>query len=212
MRLVPGLLTALLAFAALTPAAEGFDQTTRWYSLNVASAPSGKPLFLTYEKLGVRLEPYRSGDPQQMWALVWPDYPTAPAVTGSGGSPLDCISTDGIGCPFSGHAGNPLKIVNRATGGCLVFGGKTGVTTAPCEISAARQIWEYDPPKGIDSLINGGKCVTAVTSRPTPDNLVAAPGDCHAGGWIQHFAKAMSGEISCTTLWPFNLCFHTGKN
>jgi hypothetical protein len=215
MRIAVKMLAALVMLLAFASIAEAFDQTTRWYSLNVETAPNGRPLFLTNTPDGVKLQPYRSGDPTQMWAIVQPDYPTAPAVTGSGIGPSDCISTSGIGCPFAGHASVLTRIVNRGSGGCLLFQG-SGASTSTCTTlnakTAAKQKWQYLRGAASETFFTAHRCLTAVSSRYDPDNLAVAPSDCHGDAWITYFAIQMSGEISCHTDWPYNLCFVEGQD
>ena len=198
MHMMLKLLAALVVFTSLASAAEAFDQKTNWYSLNVSSPPNGKPLFLTNTSQGVRLQPYGSGDPSQMWTTVWPDYPNAPAVEGNFDLFTGADATSGS---------YPIRIVNRASGGCLTAQG-TNVVSAPCTKGALnKQLWR---PYG-GALINSGRYLTAVSGRYDPENLAVNVANSGGPAWIYNYAEHVSAELTCHTNWSWNLCFVQGK-
>ena len=209
-RILAGLVLALIVLAA--PSATAYDQRTPWYSITVQATPTSPPLFLTNGSTGVTLERYRSGDPTQMWVITHEDYPGAARVTGPGLG--RCLAEAGWGCPFLGNGGSTLKIVNRASGGCLSFAPNGTVVTAPCtNISAAAdaQKWRaLEHPAAIATylvgLLNGGtRCLTGngvVGAAMTPTNCNPAE-----FGPTQSFRAQMSAEFTCTTQWDYNLCF-----
>ena len=208
------LFTALMILLGLASTAGAFDQTTRWFTLDVADGPDGRPLFLTTTGEGVKLMPYHSGDPTQMWALVQPDYPNAPGVSGDGLGPSDCVSTSSVGCPFSGHASLPIRLVSRSSGGCLLFV-KSGATTSECSTlsakTAARQTWQYFERGGFavgtpHDMRTQGKCLVALPNKYDPTDRVAAAGDCSFAA-AQMFTAQVAAELSCRTDWAYNLCF-----
>ena len=196
-RVLAGLVLALIVMAASS--ASAYDQRTRWFSITVQASPSSPPLFLTNGSNGVTLERYRSGDPTQMWVITHEDYPGAARVTGPGIG--RCLAEAGWGCPFLGNGGSTLKIVNRASGGCLSFASNGTVVTSPCTNISAAAIATY-----LVGLLNGGtRCLTGngvVGAALTPTNCNPAE-----FGPTQSFRAQMSAEFTCTTQWDYNLCF-----
>ncbi|MEO6012697.1 MAG: hypothetical protein ABIQ30_03800 [Devosia sp.] len=222
-------LIALALFAASLPAS-AFDQTTRWYSIVVQyGSDTQPPLYLSNGSTGVTLERYRSGDVTQQWALMQPDYPTAPAVTGSGPNPLgaiyDCIVNKG--CPFSGHAttGATLKIVNHASGGCLILQ-KSGAKTSECQSTGStsdKQKWGsvYKTSElrdgnytALGASSGAGSCLTADGARnKSPDFLRVGSGPCGRGGysWPQLYTIQLAAELTCKTNWDWQICMVEGQ-
>jgi hypothetical protein len=219
---------ALTFFGALlaTFPASAFEQTTTWFSIVVQyDVESHAPLYLSNGSEGARLERYRSGDPTQMWALVQPDYPTAPGVTVSGdnssGDAVDCVTE--LGCPFSGHGGSLVKIVNRASGGCLILG-KYNATTTACESTgkvSTREKWATQIEavalvrgnySAFGASAGAGKCLTSDGARnKSPDLLRVSGGDCAGNTWSQLFTLQPAAEITCRTDWNWNICFVEGQ-
>ncbi len=218
MRTVLMLLAAVVALFGLASEAMAVDQSTHWYTLNIQSTPDAQPLFLTNTSEGVKLQPYRSGDPTQMWALVQPDYPTAPAVTGEGPPIGFFCSIDEGGCEFRGGAGAPIRIVNRASGGCLLFAGSVA-KTSPCvntkPKTAAAQKWQYflrdQFATGVgETLVSAGACLVALPNKYDPLDRVAASGKCK-GNPDSRFIPQLAAELSCRTDWWWELCFVAGR-
>lgn len=217
-RVVPGLLLLVLALF-YAPAARAVDKTTRWYSINVQPATEASPrLFLTSGRKGVTLERYRSGDTAQMWTTTHPDYPYAPRVEGEGPELLECVLQ--WGCPFEGHGGALVRLVNRASGGCLMVSAR-GASTAPCDggVHVPRQKWQllYSPREMVGAyspIIASGRDVSCLSATAKAGEAVTG-GVVQSQGcgqhWSQNFTLLVSADVTCST-WDYNLCFVEGQN
>jgi hypothetical protein len=222
--LVVACVLAVLASLALVTTSLAFDQTTRWYSIRVSPASDASPpLFLTNGSDGVTLERYRSGDPTQMWAITNEDYPTAAAVTGGGGlgggSNVSCLAEAGWGCEFRADAGDVIRLVNRASGGCLMFGRNAGAVTAPClhaDNGGERQKWQvphnidaglYAPLRGLTQ--GRTRCLSAADRNDGATSSATVASNCSSASyeWFELFLGQRSATFTCTTDWAYNLCF-----
>ncbi len=208
----------LIAFALLLIVAsplQAFDQTTNWQT--IATPPlweNGRPLFLTRTSQGVKLEPYRSGALEQLWAVVWTSYPNAVDVDFDE-SILSCLSWPL--CEFHGHAAIIVKLVSRTSGGCLVFDGSIA-TTAPCSNAAGamkKQSWNIAAGRAaIDAHETIENRETCLAGFNIPDNLktfYAGLSKCN-GEPRMRFVIQAAESLSCQTDWNYNLCFIPGKN
>ncbi len=220
---VTTLIAVLLPLIAATQS-QAFEQKTGWYTVRVMQPNDASPvLFLTQTSNGLRLQRYRSGDPTQMWAIVQPDYPTSPAVTGHG--PLEgiidkCFNTFPPQCDFQGHAGEGLdvRLVSRSSAWCVAVGA-TRATAIACSNSGNEAGWERlnasisSSATGFTSFkTKNGKCLAANTDDSYADGMrLRAIGCNDAAQWQGQFIANMAAELTCRTDWDWNLCFVEGQ-
>jgi hypothetical protein len=216
------ILLLIIAVLGLSAPAQAFDQKTQWFTMMVKQASdSAPPLFLTNDSDGVMLERYRSGDVTQMWTTVDVDYPTIPRVTSSSGVDIGgvfgCLAhVLSGGCPFSVTVGVVAKVVNRASGGCLVFGPHYYAITKPCLVNSPNegyQLWRVVSPANSFTSFRGssgdGNCLASQASARTHEGLRAVADGCNktAPGGSTLFVLQLAADLTCKTDRYFHICF-----
>lgn len=218
---------AAAALLAIVPMADAkpMNQTTRWFTIDAQPGNASAPArFWAYGNDGVQLKAYRSGDPEQQWMMVQPDYPNAPRTNGQGGHTCDFS-----GCSFSGHGQKPeFKLVNRASGRCAQFVDKR-LVMRPCEDQDAatlrQQTWSRSFSNGEDRGVptdyvqlyaptaKGMGCVTRIESEKNKGNFMFAGvcADASPPPSYQAFRFLGSAEIHCKVRFQWEACFYEGQ-
>jgi hypothetical protein len=108
------------------------------------------------------------------------------------------------------------KVVNRASGGCLVFGPHYYAITKPCLVNSPNegyQLWRVVSPANSFTSFRGssgdGNCLASQASARTHEGLRAVADGCNktAPGGSTLFVLQLAADLTCKTDRYFHICF-----